>query len=86
MEQYLQEWNLQVLLMYPMMKTGRIIFYHDHLILPEITAYFKGSLSDLELLNYLIQTIIAGVFVWGMLLLLTGYFFYRMLLRLIAAT
>jgi len=75
---------VQILLMYPMMKTGRILFYDDHRVIPEISSWFEGDISSMDMILYLTQTIFAGMVVWSIFLISTGYFFYRILLKLIS--
>ena len=72
---------LQILLMFPMMKTGRILFYNDHHVIHEISSWFNENISGSEIIFYIIQTVFSGVIIWGIITLSTGYFFYRILCR-----
>ena len=73
-------------LMYPMMKTGRMLFYDDHRVVPEISSWFEGDILSMNMILYLMQTLFAGVVIWSFFVLSTGYFIYRILLRLISST
>lgn len=66
------------------MKTGRIVFYNDHRVIPEISLWLEGSLFGGEIMLYFLETVFGGMLIWSIVVLFTGFFFYRMLLKVVS--
>jgi hypothetical protein len=68
--------------MCPILKAGRILFYDDHRIISEISSWFEGDISNMDMILYLTQTFFAGMVIWSFIVAETGYFLFRFLLKL----
>jgi len=73
---------IQVVLMYPFLKTGRMIFFREKELMPEILqGKFSAILNANNLCN-LFESVIGGIAIWGIISLITGFFLYQFILKL----
>lgn len=71
---------LQLLLVYPFLKAGRVLFFQDKSVLPgnvlEIDWFGTESWNSLY---YLFETFLGGILIWLIFAVSTGFFFYKLL-------
>lgn len=69
----------QLLLVLPFLKAGRMLLFQDKSVLPD-NLFENGLLGaeSLENLLYILQTLGAGVLVWLIFALLTGFFLNKL--------
>jgi uncharacterized protein (DUF2062 family) len=77
---------LQLALLYPIMKTGRLLIFNDTKILPPVLPENLLEEINPETLFHLMESLAGGILVWGMVSLITGYFLFRLLLRIVTKT
>jgi uncharacterized protein (DUF2062 family) len=78
-------WSLypaQLLLIYPFMKSGRILFFPDHELLPAVSLGDFWRAGAWGHWSYLGQSVAGGILVWLIFSLATGYWLYWGLLQL----
>ncbi len=70
---------LQLLLLYPFLKTGRILFSRDKTVFPDTILpadwFFSGSWDNLY---YLFESLIGGIVIWMIFSVSTGFFLYKL--------
>ncbi len=74
---------LQLILMYPMLKTGRMLFFTDTALMPKTDKVSWTSFTKTDNLLYLFESIAGGIAIWAILSVSTGFFLYRILLKFI---
>lgn len=72
----------QLMLMYPTLKLGRILFFPEKGILAETSLGNAIASPTWKSVFSLGETVVGGIAVWGIFSILTGYFVYRTLLRI----
>jgi uncharacterized protein (DUF2062 family) len=75
---------LQLALLYPFMKTGRLLFFNDSKILPPVLPENLSEAINPETLFHVMESLIGGILVWCLLFFSTGYFLFRLLLIIAA--
>lgn len=74
---------VQFALLYPFLKTGRFLLFNDtRVFLPVSTKNLLHAKS--ETIIHFFESVAGGIFVWSMVSLITGYFLFRLLLRIVA--
>ena len=73
---------IQVILMLPFLKAGRIMFFTEKELLPEISQVKLSAFIRSDSLYYLFESIMGGVAVWSIVSVTTGFFLYRLLLKM----
>ena len=71
----------QMILVYPFLKTGRLLFFNEKNVMPGISLTQWINAENYEAFLYLFETVMAGVFIWGIISGATGFFLYRILLK-----
>ena len=70
---------LQLLLVYPFLKTGRILFFQDKTVFPDTILpadwFFSGNWDNLY---YLCESLIGGIVIWMIFSVSTGFFLYKL--------
>lgn len=74
---------LQLILMIPLLKSGRLLFYNNEKIIPEISVKDFYRLNNWETLNLLFESVAGGIVLWFVLSALTAPLFYFIWLRFI---
>lgn len=74
---------LQLALLYPFMKTGRLLIFNDTKILPLVWPENLLEAKNAETFYHIAESLVGGILVWGMVSLITGYFLFRLLLRFV---
>jgi uncharacterized protein (DUF2062 family) len=77
---------LQAAFLYPFLKTGRLLLYSDTKVLPFISHENLAEAKSAEIFFHVIESLAGGILVWGMVSLITGYFLFRLLLRIVTKT
>jgi uncharacterized protein (DUF2062 family) len=73
---------LQLILIYPFMKTGRYLFFSDTKVLPVLTTENLLQVKNTETMIHILHSIAGGILVWGIFCLTTGFFIFRLLLKM----
>ena len=73
---------LQILFALPFLKAGRILFFNDNHILPDIAFKDYFSENGYDAICYLLESITGGIAVWGILSMGSGFFLYKIILRI----
>ena len=73
---------IQLVLIYPFMKLGRMLFFPDHDLLPEVSVREFWVPDGWDYLGYLWGSVVGGILAWFLFSLATGYFLYRLLLQI----
>ena len=71
----------QLIFMYPFYKAGRILFFSNKNLLPDVSLSQIVHANSTGTFFYLIESILGGIIVWAIFSALTGFFFYRMILQ-----
>ncbi len=74
---------LQLILMYPMLKAGRILFFTDTALMAKTEKVSWASFTKTDNLLYLFESIAGGIAIWAILSVSTGFFLYRILLKFV---
>lgn len=77
---------LQVTLLFPFLKTGRLLFFSNSKVLPYVLPENLPGPGNAETFYHLAESLVGGILVWGMVSLITGYFLFRLLLRIVTKT
>jgi len=72
----------QVMLMLPFLKAGRMVFFSEKNLMPEISEVKWTAIAKSENLYYFLESIIGGIAIWGIASLVTGFLLYRLLLKI----
>jgi uncharacterized protein (DUF2062 family) len=72
---------LHYLMIYPFLKLGRILFFNDSPIVPHISLRQFLSADKWDTVFYLLESMVGGIVVWGIISSLTGFFVYRAFLK-----
>jgi uncharacterized protein (DUF2062 family) len=73
---------LQLIFIYPFLKIGRILFFDDDNILPGVSIKMWLHSESWDAARHLFESVIGGVVVWGMVSIATGYFLYKLFLKI----
>ncbi len=73
---------LQVVLLYPFLKTGRLLFCSDSKVLPFVLPENLAEAVNAETFYHIAELLAGGIIIWGMVSLITGYFLFRLLLKI----
>ena len=73
---------LQIILVYPFLKMGRLLFYSDSHVLPDISVKQWYSVTSPEAFRHLFESAIGGIAIWAMISLISGYFLYKIFLKI----
>lgn len=73
----------QIALIYPFLKTGRLLFFSNSKVLPFILPENLPMAGNAETFYHMAETLAGGILVWGMVSLMSGYFLFRFLLRIV---
>ena len=73
---------VQVVLMYPFLKTGRMIFFNEKELMPEVLQGNFSAILKTDNFYNLFESVIGGIAIWGIIGLTSGFFLYRFLLKL----
>lgn len=73
---------LQIILVYPFLKMGRLLFFNDSHVLPDISVKQWFSVASPEGLRHLFESAIGGIAIWAMISLISGYFLYKIFLKI----
>lgn len=76
----------QFMFVYPFFKAGRLLFFNEKNVMPGISLTQWINAENQEAFMYCFETVMAGIFIWGILSAATGYFFYRFLLKKITSS
>ena len=76
-------WPVQLLLVYPFLKAGRILFFEERQVMPNVAVGQWLEAKNPEQLLYLFESVIGGITVWSLFSISTGYFLYRFLLSVL---
>jgi uncharacterized protein (DUF2062 family) len=74
---------LQIALIYPFLKTGRLLFFSDSKVLPFVFPENLWEAGNAETFYHIAESLAGGIMIWGMVSLITGYFLFRLLLRIV---
>lgn len=74
---------VQLALIYPFLKTGRILLFNDTRVFLPVSAKDLFHINP-ETIIHFIESVAGGILVWGIVSLITGYFLFRLLLKLLA--
>ncbi|MGV8094866.1 MAG: DUF2062 domain-containing protein [Mangrovibacterium sp.] len=74
---------LQVALIYPFMKAGRLLFFGSNEVLPAVSVGQFMAAEGWQHVIYLSKSVAGGILVWFLFSLTTGYFLYRFLMWLV---
>ncbi len=72
---------LQLVLIYPFMKAGRILFFTKKGLLPVVSLKQLLTADGWNYFCYLCESVAGGIAVWSLFSVLTGVFMYRFLLQ-----
>ena len=72
---------LQLVLIYPFMKAGRILFFTKKELLPVVSLKQLFTADGWNYFCYLCESVAGGIAVWSLFSALTGIFMYRFLLQ-----
>ena len=72
---------LQLVLICPFMKAGRILFFTKKELLPVVSAKQLLTADRWSHFCYLCESVAGGIAVWSLVSVLTGVFMYRFLLQ-----
>ena len=76
---------IQLLLVYPFLKAGRVLFFQDKSLLPgDFTEIYWFGNESWEGMVYILKTLGGGVLVWLIFALTTGFFLNKLLDTIIA--
>lgn len=71
---------IQLLLVFPFLKAGRVLFFQDKSLLPgDFTEIYWFGNESWEGMVYILKTLGGGVLVWLIFAITTGLFFYGLL-------
>ncbi len=73
---------LQLIFTVPFLKAGRLIFFSDNHISPEISFKNFFSAKSWDTIYYLFESVVGGIAMWGITGLISGYFLYKAFFRL----
>jgi uncharacterized protein (DUF2062 family) len=74
---------LQIALIYPFLKTGRLLFFSNSKVLPFVWPESLPAAGNAETFYHIAESLVGGILVWGIVSLTTGYFLFRLLLKII---
>jgi uncharacterized protein (DUF2062 family) len=74
---------LQVTLFFPFLKTDRLLFFSNSKVLPFVLPENLPEAGNAETFYHIAESLVGGILVWGMVSLITGYFLFRLLLRIV---
>ena len=67
--------------MYPFFKAGRILFFTEKDLLPEISLLQFVNADGKNTFFHLCESVLGGIAAWGTFSVLTGFLFYRIILQ-----
>ncbi|MBN1819231.1 MAG: DUF2062 domain-containing protein [Prolixibacteraceae bacterium] len=72
---------LQLVLIYPFLKSGRMLLFDDKHILPDVSVKAWLSAENMEAICHLTESAIGGIVMWSILSVSSGYFLYLFFLK-----
>lgn len=73
---------IQLVLIYPLLKTGRLLFFDDKNVLPDVSVKAWLKAENVGVIFHLTESVIGGIAVWGILGITSGYFLYSLFLKI----
>jgi len=73
---------LQIILIYPFLKAGRILFYHNKKVLPDVSLKQWLNAESWENFYHLGESVMGAIAVWASVSIITGFILYRLFLKI----
>jgi hypothetical protein len=64
-------------------KNSRLLFFSNSKVLPFVLPENLPEAGNAETFYHIAESLVGGILVWGMVSLITGYFLFRLLLRIV---
>lgn len=73
---------LQLLLIYPFLKTGRLLFFKNKSVLPDLSLNHWLTIDNWDNFIYMFESAFGGIIIWAIFAVCTGFFMYKILNKL----
>lgn len=68
---------LQLVMIYPFLKAGRIIFFNEKKVFPDVSLQSVFNVENLNSLCYLFESVIGGIIIWAFTVIITFPLVFR---------
>jgi uncharacterized protein (DUF2062 family) len=73
---------VQLLMVYPFVKAGRLLFFKDKNVLPDLSLQNWLAADNWDNFFYLLESATAGIIAWGIFSISTGFVLHQLILKL----